>query len=133
MQAELMNALVLAYIGDAWLEVLVREYLVLKKQIAKPNELQKAATHYVSAKAQAAFIKNCKQNEFFTEEEWQWYRRGRNTKGRKNVKNMDVLTHNESSGFEAVIGTLHLKHQDDRIAEIFEAYCQFVEAEKEGL
>lgn len=43
MQPELMNALVLAYIGDAILEVKVRDYLVLDKLVAKPNDLQKAS------------------------------------------------------------------------------------------
>lgn len=129
MQPELMNALVLAYLGDAVLEVLVRDYLVMKKGISKPNDLQKAAVHYVSARSQAAFMKACKQENWLDENEMNWYRRGRNTKGRRNVKNMDVMTHNESTGFETVIGTLHLLERDQRIQIIFEKYCRFVEEE----
>ena len=129
MRPELYNALVLAYLGDAVLEVLVRDYLVLKKGIVKPNDLQKQAVAYVSAKAQAAFMRACKENAWLSEEELSWYRRGRNTKGRRNVKNMDIQTHNESSGFEAVLGTLHLTNKEMRIQEIFEKYTAFIESE----
>jgi len=132
MRPELYNALVLAYLGDAVLEVLVRDYLVLKKGIAKPNELQKTAVAYVSAKAQASFMKACKDYHWMNEEELSWYRRGRNTKGRRNVKNMDIQTHNESSGFEAVLGTLHLKNDQDRIQALFEKYVMFIEKEEEN-
>lgn len=129
MQAELINALVLAYIGDSILEVLVRDRLVLKRNIQKPNELQKQAVAYVGAKGQAAFIKKCKEENWLTEDEWAIYRRGRNAKGRKVVKNMDVATHNESTGFEAVIGWLHLKEENARIKEIFDLYCRYIEEE----
>lgn len=124
------NALVLAYIGDAVLEVLVRDYLVLNKNILKPNDLQKQAVQYVSGKAQAGYMKAAKENDWLDENELAWYRRGRNSKGRKNVKNMDVATHNESSGFEAVIGSLHLLEKNERIQEIFTQYCQFIEAQE---
>lgn len=127
MQVELMNALVLAYIGDGVLEVLVRDYLVLNKNIQKVNDLQKKAVSYVGAKGQAAFMKKCKEENWLTEEEMAIYRRGRNCKGRKVLKNMDVATHNESTGFEAVLGCLHLENKQDRIQEIFKIYCQFIE------
>ena len=127
MQAELINALVLAYIGDGVLEVLVRDHLVLNHGILKPSDLQTKAVAYVGAKGQAAFIKKCKEENYLTEQEMNWYRRGRNAKGRKVVKNMDVATHNESTGFEAVLGCLHLKHEEQRIQEIFDLYCQFIE------
>ena len=42
------------------------------------------------------------------------------------MKNTSVITHNQSSGFEALIGHLHLLDQDERIREIFELYKQFV-------
>ena len=127
MQASQMNVLVLAYIGDSVLEVLVRDHLVLNKNIQKVNDLQKSAVSYVGAKGQAAFMKKCKEENWLTEEEFAMYRRGRNAKGRKVVKNMDVATHNESTGFEAVIGWLHLENKHERIKEIFEIYHQFIE------
>ena len=127
MQAGQLNILVLAYLGDSVLEVLVRDHLVLNRNIQKVNDLQKNAVAYVGAKGQATFMKKCKEENWLTEEEMAIYRRGRNAKGRKVVKNMDVATHNESTGFEAVIGWLHLCDQHERIKEIFEVYHQFIE------
>lgn len=127
MEPKQMNALVLAYIGDGVLEVCVRDYLVTQKMILKPNLLQKEAVTYVSAAAQASFMKEAKNHDWLTEEEWSYYRRGRNSKGRGVNKNSSVALHNESSGFEAVMGALHLEGKDERIDEIFDLYKQFIE------
>lgn len=131
MRSDLINVLVLAYVGDGVLEVLVRDHLLLHKNIQKVNELQKTAVKYVGAKGQAAFMKKSKEAEWLTEQEMMIYRRGRNAKGRKVSKNMDISTHNESTGFEAVIGWLHLENQEERIKEIFDIYRQFIEEEIE--
>lgn len=53
--AELLNGLALAYMGDAVYEQFIREYLLTKGQ-TKPNQLHRLATNYVSAKAQAWLI-----------------------------------------------------------------------------
>ncbi len=127
MRPELLNPLVLAYLGDAVFEVYVREYLVVEKKIAKPDFLQKAAIRYVSAKAQAAFMKEAMSNEWVTEEEISIYKRGRNAKNNRVMKNTSVITHNQSSGFEALIGHLYLLKNNERIEEIFELYKIFVE------
>ena len=50
-----LNGIALAYLGDAAYEVYIRQHL-LTKGISKPTKLQHIATHYVSAKAQAALI-----------------------------------------------------------------------------
>ena len=57
MRPELMNALAVAYLGDAVFEVYVREYLLTEKGIMKPHELQRASVKYVSAYAHAGFMK----------------------------------------------------------------------------
>ena len=44
--AELLNGIALAYIGDAVYEVFVRDHL-LNKGLTKPGELQRQATQYV--------------------------------------------------------------------------------------
>jgi len=126
MKPELMNALTLAYIGDAVFEVRVRDYLVNELNILKVNDLQKASVLFVSAKAQAAFIHKALEEEWLSEDEVRLYKRGRNTKGH-NVKNKSILTHNQSSGFEAVIGYLHMIGDEARIDEIFEKYVGFVQ------
>ena len=81
---------------------------------------------FVSAKAQAAFMKEAIVQKWVSDEEIAIYKRGRNAKSTRTMKNTSVITHNQSSGFEALIGHLHLLDQDERIREIFELYKQFV-------
>ena len=50
-----LNGIALAYLGDTVYEVFIRQHL-LSQGLAKPTKLQHIATHYVSAKAQAALI-----------------------------------------------------------------------------
>ena len=127
MKPELIHPLVLAYLGDGVFEVYVREYLVKECQLAKPDLLQKRATFYVSARAQAGFMKYAIENELLSEEEIRIYKRGRNAKSTRTMKNTSVITHNQSSGFEALIGHLYLIEKKDRISEIFEMYKRYVD------
>lgn len=126
MKPELMNPLALAYLGDGVFEVYVREYLIVEKQITKPDLLQKSAIQFVSAKAQAAFMKKAMQEGWVSEEEIRIYKRGRNAKNSRVMKNTSVIVHNQSSGFEALIGHLYLLNNEERIKEIFELYKEFV-------
>lgn len=126
MRPELINPLALAYLGDGVFEVYVREYLIVECEITKPDLLQKAAIRFVSAKAQAAFMKEAIQNEWVSEEEIRIYKRGRNAKNNRVMKNTSVVVHNQSSGFEALIGHLYLLGKAQRIEEIFELYKEFV-------
>lgn len=129
MRPELLNALTLAYLGDAVFEVYVREYLILECGIVKPDDLQKASVQFVSANAQAAFMKVALKEQYLSEEEIAIYKRGRNTKGH-GVKNKRVIDHNRSSGFEALIGHLYMLHQTERIEEIFNLYKKHVNLQK---
>ncbi len=126
MKPELVNPLVLAYLGDGVFEVYVREHLIVERGISKPDLLQKEAILYVSAKAQSEFMKEAILNNWVSEEEIAIYKRGRNAKSTRVMKNTSVVVHNQSSGFEALIGHLYMKKQDKRISEIFELYKEFV-------
>lgn len=126
MRPELINPLALAYLGDAIFEVYVREYLIVEKNITKPDLLQKEAIGFVSAVAQAGFMKEAIEKQWISEEEIGIYKRGRNAKGRRAMKNTSVITHNQSSGFEALIGHLYLVKQESRIEELFELYKDYV-------
>ena len=92
MRPELINAGVLAYLGDSVLEVMVRDYLVRESELVKPNDFQKEAIKYV------------------------------NTKGGKN----ESLEHMHSTGFEAIIGTLYLQKDYERLKIIFDRYKKYV-------
>lgn len=125
-----LNALALAYMGDAVYEQAIREHLLRSGRV-KPNILHKEATKYVSAKAQAASVKMMQQDGFLSEEEEAVLRRGRNAKSGSVPKNTDVVTYNHSSGFEAVIGYLYLLGQHERVVEIITKTVQFIEKPNE--
>lgn len=124
-----LNALALAYMGDAVLEQKVREHLLLSGRV-KPNILHKEATHYVSAKAQAMIVHRMMDENFLTEEELAVFRRGRNAKSGSVPKNTDVRTYRNSSGFEAVLGSLYLSGKLDRTYEIIDYAINIIEEAK---
>ena len=86
-----LNGIALAYLGDAAYEVYIRQHL-LTKGISKPTKLQHIATHYVSAKAQAALIDLMKEDELLSDEEWSYFKRGRNANSHTHAKNTSVMT-----------------------------------------
>ncbi|WP_010290448.1 Mini-ribonuclease 3 [Kurthia massiliensis] len=125
-----VNALALAYMGDAVLEIAIREHLLRSGRV-KPKVLHREATHYVSAKAQAMVIRKMIDEGFFTEEELAILRRGRNAKSGSVPKNTDVQTYNYSSAFEAVLGYLHLLGRQQRVEEIIAYTIRTVEEKNE--
>jgi Uncharacterized protein conserved in bacteria len=131
MKPELMNSLVLAYLGDAYLEILVRDYLVLSLGGVKPKFLQRDSTYYVSAKAQVNFMEEAIKHDWLSQEEINQYKRGFNTKNNRSTKNTDVVTHNKSTGFESIIGYHYVNRNFERIDVIFEYYKQTVLEYKE--
>ena len=100
-----MNAVVLAFIGDAAYSLYVRESLVFASDY-KTGVLQKLSAERVSAKGQAKLIESI--YEKLTAEEQEIFLRGRNAKKPTKSKNASVAEYNLSTGFEAVIGYLYL-------------------------
>ena len=80
-----LNGQTLAYLGDAVYEVIIRRHLV-KGGIVKPQVLQREATHYVSAKAQAALVTILQAEEMLTDAELAAFRRGSNVKSHIKAK-----------------------------------------------
>ena len=60
------NGTTLAFIGDAVMTLWVRELLV-SRGYQKPNDLQKMTSKYVSAKAQAYYLTQLIDKNFFDE------------------------------------------------------------------
>ena len=112
-----LNGIALAYLGDAGYEVFIRQHL-LALGMSKPNRLQHQATHYVSAKAQVALIELMKEDNLLSEEEWSYFKRGRNANSYTHAKHTSVLTYRMSTGFEALFGYLQLSGQNERISEL---------------
>lgn len=122
---KLLNPLTLAYMGDAVLDQHIRTYIVLKLQ-SKPNRLHQVAKQYVSAKSQAQTLEYLIENTWFTDEELEIVRRGRNAKSYTKAKNTDIQTYKKSSGLEAVIGFLYLDTQEKRLTALLEAIVESV-------
>jgi ribonuclease-3 family protein len=116
-----LNGLALAYIGDAIYEIYIRDFLVEQGQ-TKPNTLHRMATHYVSAKAQAFLVQAMLAENILTENEEIMYKRGRNAKSHTSAKNADITTYRVATGFESLMGYLHLTKQTERLEELI-AWC----------
>ncbi|WP_428910369.1 Mini-ribonuclease 3 [Niallia sp. Krafla_26] len=126
-----LNSLALAYMGDAVLETYVRYHLLQRGQV-KPHLLHKEATRYVSAKAQSNILHQMKDEDFFSEEEIAILKRGRNAKSGSIPKNTDVQTYRYSTAFEALIGSLYLAGNQERLETIIRHAFQIIDQVKGG-
>ena len=121
-----LNSLALAYMGDAIYEVHVRHHLLLLGK-TKPNQLHREATKFVSAKAQAAILREFFERELLSDEEQVIVRRGRNAKSGTVPKNTDVQTYRHSTAFEALIGYLYLTDNKSRLQSIIKMAINIAE------
>lgn len=112
-----INVLVLAYLGDTVYENYVRRFLI-NKGIGNVNDLQTESINYVSAKAQAKFLTEFVEKDFFSEEELNVIKRARNYKSHSHPKNCDIITYKHATGLEALIGYLELLGRRERIDKI---------------
>jgi ribonuclease-3 family protein len=71
------------------------------------------ATSFVKASAQAQFVNDILP--LFNEEELAIFKRARNAKKVNKAKSASISDYNLSTGFEAVLGYLHLTGQTDRL------------------
>ncbi len=113
----LINGIALAFEGDAVYSMYVRRHLIFKG-LTKPNKLHGEANKYVSARAQASLISALLEAQLLNEKEEEIYKRGRNTNSHTKAKNADVVTYRMSTGFEAVLGYLHMTEQIERLEEL---------------
>ncbi|MBP3261674.1 Mini-ribonuclease 3 [Pseudobutyrivibrio sp.] len=109
------SPLTLAYIGDAIFDVVIRSILVNKGN-TPVNKLHQRASQIVKATTQAAMVMALMDE--LTDEERDYYRRGRNSKPHTKAKNASTMDYLEATGFEAVIGYLYLTGDMDRICEL---------------
>ena len=124
----LINGIALAFEGDAIYSTYIRKHLIFQG-LTKPNQLHRKTTRYVSAKAQAMLITKMLEAQLLREKEEDIYRRGRNANSHTKAKNTDVVTYKMSTGFEAVMGYLHMTEQIKRLEELIDWCIQTVENE----
>ncbi len=111
-----MSSLALAYVGDAVYDLYVRTVLIEENPNLSSHALHKMATRIVCAGAQAHTLMAILDE--LTEEEQQVYKRGRNANSPSVPKNADVVEYRMATGFEAVLGYLHMAKNTDRLNEI---------------
>lgn len=119
---EALHPLVLAYIGDAYFHLFVRGKLLAYEQ-NKVQILHQFSAQIVSAVWQAQAYYGIEP--MLTEEEKAVFRRGRNAKSHV-PKSASVAEYRASTGFEAMMGTLYLTEQYDRLYELAEKSFEII-------
>ena len=123
----LINGIALAFEGDAVYSMYIRRHLIFQG-LTKPNQLHREATKYVSAKAQANLISLMLEEGILTDKEEDIYKRGRNANSHTKAKNTDIVTYRMSTGFEAVMGYLHMTEAIERLEELIDWCIRKIEA-----
>lgn len=112
-----ISALGLAHLGDGVFELLVRSQLCAEGRLTQ-TALHKATVALVSAPAQAA--RADRMLPLLTEEELQWFKRGRNAHAHHAApKRASREQYGKATGLETLFGALYLLGQRDRINELF--------------
>lgn len=114
-EIQMLNPLVLAYVGDGVYEMFVRSFIIGNTKL-QAAELHKQSIKYVKASAQSSHLELVR--ETLTEEELNIVRRGRNSKAHHLPKNANVMDYRRATAFEALIGYLYLMKRYDRLVEI---------------
>lgn len=105
----------LAYIGDAVYELMIRTKIVNDGNM-QVNKLHKKSAGLVKAETQANLIKLLLPH--LTEEELAVYKRGRNAKSMTVAKHATMTDYRMATGFEALIGWLFLAERFQRLTEL---------------
>lgn len=106
------SPLVLAYIGDAVYELLIRTRVVNHGSM-QVNKMHQKSASLVKAETQANLIKAL--FEELTGEEQAVYKRGRNARSASMAKHAKMIDYRMATGFEALMGYLYMTEQYERL------------------
>ena len=109
------NPLTLAFIGDCVFEMIIRSFLVCKGN-KSVNALAKEKNAIVNAKTQSKMAEFLL--EYFTEEEADVYRRGKNAKTANHSKSAAYNEYHKATGIESLFGYLYMTGNTDRCIEL---------------
>ena len=112
------NGVTLAYIGDAVIELAIREKLIMSC-VTDTGRLSALAQKLVCAKAQSDAVEVVRP--LLTEEEEAAYKLGRNHRISGKPKHASVSEYSRATGFEAIFGYLHLTGDAERIRLLIDA------------
>ena len=115
-QVNAMTNLALAHLGDGVYELLVRSYLCTRgdKTVLK---LHNDTVSLVKATTQAALMD--KILPLLTEEEQDYFRRGKNSHTHGAPKSASPKEYAKATGLECLFGALYLLGRTDRLNELF--------------
>lgn len=111
------NALVLAYMGDAVIELLARRHIIGDGD-RKISELNVEAKKYVTAVSQSAAVERVLPH--LTEKELQMFKYGRNAKGVHTPKSASAVNYRRATGLECLFGYLYLVGNTERAQRLFD-------------
>ncbi|MEA4832540.1 MAG: ribonuclease III domain-containing protein [Oscillospiraceae bacterium] len=114
--AELPDILLLAYLGDAAMELIVRKYLISIPGMT-PQKCNERSLSFVTAVKQAEAARRL--NDKFTEDEAQIFKYGKNAKSNSVPRSASLYTYRTATGLEAVFGYNHINGLDSRNEELF--------------
>ena len=106
----------LAYLGDAVIELMVREYAV-SRGISDPGKLNDLAKHFVTAVEQSSAVERILP--CLTDEETAFFKRGRNIHSSNIPKSSSVAEYRRATGFEVLFGYLHITGNEERKKYLF--------------
>jgi len=115
-QVNAVSNLGLAHIGDAVYELLCRSYLCCKGDKTVKN-LHKDSVAMVKAPTQAKYAD--KILPYLTEQEKDWFRRGKNAHTHAAPKSATPQEYAKATGLETLFGALYLSGRTDRLNELF--------------
>ena len=111
-----MNGSSLAYLGDAVIELMVRQML-LSRDTGDVGKMNKIADGLVRATYQSQAMDRLMP--ILTEEEIAVFKRGRNTHSHTVPKSAKVSDYRKATGMEALFGFLYLEGRQERLKELF--------------
>lgn len=111
-----LPTLALAYLGDAVIELLVRNMLV-SDGISHPKDLNKAARDFVTLESQSNAVENILP--ILSEDELAIFKRGRNSKPHTTPKHGEKIQYLRATGLEALFGYLYAGEKHERMYELF--------------
>ncbi len=112
-----MSPLVLAYVGDAVWELFIRSELVAERGASsRANELHSLAKRAVNAESQSAMVHPLM--ECLDDDERDVVRRGRNVRPGHVPRTSGPADYRYATGFEALLGFLHLTGRTERLSEV---------------
>lgn len=121
-----MNTSALAYLGDAVYEVMIRKY-VLAGMPGDAGKAHKLAVRYVSANGQSKAARAMMVDGFLTDEEERLLKRARNHRTMSKPANADPKDYKVATGFEALVGYLHLSGDEERLEQIVNEAIKIIE------